>query len=240
MSNVGEIDEPLIIKTLVDLKGKDTRLFGRITSVRDYNGNEIPAGIRSDDIPKAPAHAKRDVTVNGKSYSIKSIRNAPVAIVNHTTREKWIRVCGDVGLTIAPLDSMVKEYWNLRKNREIGEDVWTRDNKCPFGKTPEDKEYLKKLINYFLFDGTGTRKSEFPADCILEASDPVDIAQWAIYDRNRAFDLMWPRTKFSIRAKKGMPTDYPNMRDRQKMAVIDVWVVKMQDEYRGALHVRTE
>jgi hypothetical protein len=93
LPNAGEEDEPIIIAKLVSLKGTEVDQIGKIMSVASYNGIEYNFPIASQ-IAKAPTSAKRDVMINGKGYSLKSIRARPPAIVNHTTREKWIRVLG--------------------------------------------------------------------------------------------------------------------------------------------------
>ena len=59
-----------------------------------------------------------------------------------------------MGVTIDLLDEMVSEYWDLRTNGVIGEDIQINDSRCPFGNSQQKKEYLKDLINYFLFDGS--------------------------------------------------------------------------------------
>lgn len=236
--NVGEEDEPLIIEKLVSLRSKCAGALGTISSVADYLEREYPVGTKSSQIMKAPTGAKRDVVINGKGYSLKSTRASPPAIVNHTTREKWIRVCKKTGVQIDMLDEMVSEYWKLRTHNKIGEDIQVSSCRCPFGNTLKRKQYLKGLINYFLFDGTGSSDSLYPADYILEFDDPSDITTWRILDRDSAFDSLWPKMVFSIRAKKGMPSDYAHMWNVKKKAQIAPWVKYIDGDYRGALHIR--
>ena len=212
--------------------------LGVINSVADYRGREYPVGIKTPKIMKAPVGAKRDVVINGKGYSLKSTRAAPPAIVNHTTREKWMRVCTRIDIRIDMLDKMVSEYWELRTHGKIGEDIPVSSHYCPFGNTPERRHYLKILINYFLFDGTGSKDSLYRADYILEFGDPLDMATWRILDRDSAFDSLWPKMIFSIRAKKGMPSNYARMWDAKKKAQIAPWVRHIDGDYRGALHIR--
>lgn len=237
--NIGERDEPLIIEKLVALRGKRAVSLGTINSVANYLGSEYPDGIKSTQIMKAPAGAKRDVVINRKGYSLKSTRAAPPAIVNHTTREKWTRVCGRVGVQIDMLDEMVSKYWELRTKGKIAEDVPVSNPRCPFGNTRKRLQYLKALTNYFLFDGTGSEDARYPADCILEFTDPSDETTWRVWNRKTAFAHMWPKMVFSIRAKKGMPSNYRIMRDVKKKAQIAPWVRYIDGDYRGALHVRT-
>ncbi|MFC1505462.1 hypothetical protein ACFLQ6_00165 [Thermoproteota archaeon] len=239
-SNVGEVDEPIIIEKLVSLKGKYVEPFNdMINSVKSYDGIEYQVGIKRNQISKAPVWAKRDVLINGKGYSLKSTRAAPPAIVNHTTREKWLRVCTEIRVRIDKLDIMVSEYWKLRKGKRIGEDVNANNPLCPFVNSEERRLYLKPLINYFLFNGTGSKSSQYPADFILEFDDPTNNATWKIFDKNSAFDTFWPNMVFSVRSKKGMPSKYPNIGYEIKCQ-IEPWVKFIDGDYRGALHIRSK
>ena len=49
-------------------------------------------------------------------------------------------------MNIAPLDEMIKEYWNLRKSGKITEDITNTSPISPFRKY---KEYLKPILEYF-------------------------------------------------------------------------------------------
>jgi len=227
-----------LIENLVSLRGRHVEPLGDIMSVASYDGVEYQAGIQRSHIWKAPTSAKRDLMINGKGYSVKSNRARPPAIVNHTTRDKWLRVCNVVGLSIDLLDEMVSEYWKLRIDRKIGEDVHSMSTYCPFGNNAQRKEYLRTLINYFLFEGTGAQDSPYPAEYILEFTDPLIPGTWRILDKRSAFDSMWPKMVFSIRSKKGMPPDYLNI-SATKKALIEPWVRHIDGDYRGSLHVRT-
>jgi len=238
MPNVGEVDEPRLIKTLLNLKERNIPCLGIVSSVADYRGIEFSTDISIDRIPKAPTLAKRDVTINGIGYSLKSKRGAPPAIVNHTTREKWCRIASKLGMSIEPLDRMVGEYWELREKGIIGEDVRRNDPNCPFGRTVSDKQYLSRFIMYFLFDGTGAWDSKYPADKILEFESPTNFNTWTVIERERAFEDLWPTMIFSLRAKKGMG-NYPEMRDSRRKILIEPWVRFIDGNYRGALHIRS-
>lgn len=237
--NVGETDEPVLIEKLVSLIGVYVEVLGfAVKSVASYHGTEYSIGTRRSQISKAPTHAKRDVIINGKGYSLKSSRAAPAAIVNHTTREKWIAVCQRNGLEIGLLDDMVSEYWELRTRNRIGEDIPTSSPNCPFGNTEPRRQYLKILISYFLFDGTGSGDSRYPADYILEFANPTDPTAWCVLDKESAFQSMWPKMVFSIRSTKGMPSAYPDI-GAPKKTLIEPWVRHIDGAYRGALHIRT-
>ena len=237
--NIGEKNEVRLIRTLISLNGKYIKSLGLIVKeIADYSGREFSSEPEKAIIAKAPIFAKRDVLINGKGYSLKTISGSPPAIVNHTTREKWLRVCKSIGLNIDLLDEMVEDYWNLRNNRKITEDVTTSNSLCPFGNTPSRKQYLKSLIEYFLFDGSGTRDSLHPADYVLEFFDPKDPTTWRVLDRQTVFLHQWPKMIFSLRSKKGMPPKYPDI-DPAKKRLIEPWVRYTSNDYRGALHIRT-
>jgi hypothetical protein len=239
--NAGEQDEPLLIEKLASLRGTYVIPFGKnIVSVAAYDGTEYPCGVKKSGISKAPTKAKRDVLINGKGYSLKSTRAARTAIVNHTTREKWIRVCDVLDLKMDMLDEMVSEYWELRIGGKIAEDINTTSTYCPFGNNPQRKKYLKTLINYFLFDGSGSKESHYPAEYVLKFTNPSDPSTWKIFDRQSAFDAMWPEMVFSMRSEKGMPRNYPNISDAKKKAMIEPWAKYVDGGYRGSLHIRTK
>jgi hypothetical protein len=237
MVNIGEIDEPEIIAKIISLKGSNVNGIGIINKVADYRNIEYPPFISFDKIEKAPTQAKRDVIINGKSYSLKSSRAAPSALVNHTTREKWLRIADKIGVSIDPLDQMINNYWKLRLEHKIGEDVSTNTPFCPFGTNENEINYLKKFLHYFLFDGSGATDSKFPADYILVFDDPNNVFTWKIYDRTNAADLFWGHLVFSVRANKGMPPSYPNVSPDLKR-LIDPWVRFCDGDYRGSLHIR--
>ena len=87
---------------------KDT-IFGKIIQLSD-NGNlsELVWDEDADKylenknvgklksilgIRKSGTNSKTDVTINNTNYSVKEIDSQPPAIINHTTREKFERVC---------------------------------------------------------------------------------------------------------------------------------------------------
>ena len=63
---------------------------------------------------KSPSTHKADVVVNGVGVSLKSLRGAPPAVLNHTSRFGLQRVCGMCNEgTQEVLDDVVKEYHQL-------------------------------------------------------------------------------------------------------------------------------
>jgi hypothetical protein len=183
---------------------------------------------------KAPSSYKADIEVNGKSYSLKSKGAARAAIINHTSRAGFVRVCSVLNVDIAPLDRIIKQYWKKRESGVITEDICNTHLESPFRN---HREYLGQIIKYFLFTGTGGKDSAFPADCVLEFKDPKDPDTFKVLTKETVLDHIWDDLVFSVRSKKGMPASY----DATTHAVIAPWVkLRPGDVHpKGALHVRT-
>ena len=142
-----------------------------------------------------------------------------------------------VNAPIAPLDQMVNKYWSLRLTAKIKEDVATTEVNCPFSKPDENYSLnvLKPLINYFAFDGTGTRDSKAPAKYILSLSDPTDTKTWTYYDKSSFIYSVWNYLVFSIRSKSTPQSLDPNNKDHQLM---NEWIRECDGLLKGALSVR--
>lgn len=251
--NAGERNEILVKMRLVQLRdsNNDKSVLKKITSV-GFGGNEygkLPAGTnlaamsdiqieslaKSIGINKAGRFDKADVYIDNVPYSIKSLQTAPPALVNHTARDGWERVCSAIGCTIDKLDTIVKEYWELRKSNKIKEDIPNNEPNSPF---KNEKDYMLPILNYFLFKGTGSRDSKHPADCILDFTDPLDINTWNVYGDDY-LDSHWDNLIFCIRSKKGMG-NYPKIKNAKKKSSMAKWTEYFLGEYRGALHVRVK
>ncbi len=194
---------------------------------------------------KAKASFKADIGINGINYSIKFGDCAKAAMINHTSRDGFINVCNKLKMNIAPLDEMIKEYWSLRKSGKITEDITNTSPHSPFRKY---KEYLKPILEYFFFKGTGKRgDSDFPADKILIFSNACDPSTYKIISLDEAVDSVWDNLTFSMRSKKGMPTkkvgsQLVDLYSPAKYPVLAPWVEYTSDEAKfpkGALHVRS-
>jgi len=256
--NVGERDELIMKLFLASLRSygeiKFTGFNGKISSVGfrgefrhvDPETIQLLPSLNDDQLKnyaysiggcKAPTSAKSDIYINGRGVSLKSLRAAPPALVNHTPRPGFHRVCGAVGSDITILDGIVDEYWDLRMKGTISEDTKITNPNCPFRNY---KNYLKPILEYFLFTGTGSADSKYPADFLLEFRDPLKIETWRMLNKDEAFESVWKNLVFSLRAKKGMPLDYSLYTYRRKNAdSIARWVRYCGNDYRGALHIRT-
>ena len=254
--NIGERDELIFKFVMIALRDSHGKLFGEnVNSVgfgnREYralppNFNLNQLNSMSDDqlniiaaqhgISKAATGDKSDIYINGKGISLKSLRAAPAALVNHTARPGFEFACNNSGANIAFLDEAVDNYWKLRINGTISEDTRTTDRNCPF--IPY-KAQLKPVIEYFLFKGTGSKLSNHPACGIIEFTDPLNPYTYTWLSPDDAFESVWPKLIFSLRAKKGMPTNYDLNTYRGKGAQsIARWVKFTSGDYRGALHIR--
>jgi len=258
--NKGEKDEIIVQLKLIELRDNKMKVqgIGTISSVglkREYLG--IPVGIDlsrlnsyseseliklalSCGVSKAGTSYKADTQINGFNYSLKSKKSAPPAIVNHTTRPGFEFAANISGGSIDDLDKIIDEYWLLRFAGTIAEDISNSNTNSPFRLK---KNILKPFINYFLFKGSGSNLSLFPAQYILDFLDPLNTLTWKIWDETNAVDLYWEKLIFSIRAKKGMPKGYPNSMSnkfRDSKSSIVKWTKFIANDYRGALHIRVK
>jgi len=257
MINKGEVDELLVALILVfyrDSGNLDLAPVGKVSRV-GFAGKEygsLPTGYNdismlrrlstpqvknlAQDIgvTKAASSHKADIYINGRGYSFKSHRSNPPAIINHTHRFGWSRVCKELHIDINPLDIMVAEYWRLRKSGVIKEDIPNSDPNSPFAK---HQEYFSPLIEYFLFKGTGVKPSVSVAEYVLDVEDPLDVSTWDVYEPKYIVAQYWDRLVFSIR-NKGMPDSFPESNKRNDC--ISVWSEFWQDKYRGSIHVRVK
>ena len=96
---------------------------------------------------------------------------------------------------------------------------------------------LKPLLNYFAFDGTGSKDSVEPAKYILSLKCPHDINTWVYYTKEDFVDSVWEKLVISIRSK-GTPQDIDNYPDKYQLLL--PWVRRIGDKFSGALNVRIE
>jgi hypothetical protein len=195
---------------------------------RDYNS------LKSI-FPKAPTGSKADLEINGVRYSVKNKLGAKSAIVNHTNRAGFLRVFKLLNLDISKLDKIIDEYWDKRISGKIKEDINNKDINSPFSK---NKEYLKPVLEYFLFTGTGSKDSNFPADKVLIFDQPEDTQNYVILSKSQTVDSLWDDLTFSIRSKKGMPNVY----DAEIHKDLSAWVRNHQSTAtspKGSLHIRS-
>ncbi|HPH53082.1 MAG TPA: hypothetical protein PLY62_03355 [Bacteroidales bacterium] len=253
--NAGEYDELRIKLRLIELRDSNNTvtIYGKRfninsvglesefaslpngTSLRALSDAQIESLANMVGAGKARGSHKADVNINGDGFSVKSHRSAPPAIVNHTPRWGWVRICNHLHVSIDRLDKMVQEYFQLRLSGQIGEDIYNNDPRSPF---KNEKEYLRPIINYFLFSGTGEKDSDYPAKYVLDCADPYDISTWEIYDETNYLDLFWDDMKFSMREKGFEAYPYSRPCDAWKTPLARPWATKIDGQYKGSLHIR--
>jgi hypothetical protein len=172
-----------------------------------------------------------DISINKTRYSMKDTGGSPPAIVNHTARPGFQEACRHAGVLIKELDIIIAKYWKLREKKIITEDVKNSDDTCPF---LSHKAYMKKIIEYFIFTGTGSGKSIHPADKVLELNYKELPSSLRVYNKAKYYDKIWSRLIFSVRSK-GIPKTYP---DCKNAASINQWTRKRDKRYKGSLHIR--
>ena len=253
--NSGERDELLIKLYLVSMRDHGLNFNGmpiRSVGFADLEYESIPNDISNNfsvlsdiqlsnlsnklGITKAGVFDKSDVYINGEGYSLKSFSAAPPALVNHTARPGLETACNYAGVNIQHLDALVDQYWDLRLKGIITEDIRNSDVNSPFRNA---KHILKPVLEYFLFIGSGRGPSNYPAKYILDYVQPNNPQTWNILTPDKAVDKIWDKLIFSLRAKKGMPSNYDkNTYCKPNAASIGRWTQYHSGDYRGALHIR--
>lgn len=224
--NVGETDEILIKIKLLYLREK-----GIYSSIQNVNGKEIPClnDVLDDNfhfLTKADSFSKADIVVDGKGVSLKSFRGSNPTIINHTPRYGILKICDRINFDISDLDNLINLYWESYDNGHTFLDIRNRNDSLFYSY----KEYLKPLLNYFLFDGTAHKVSNCKADQLLSCGlEPFDETDWKWYDRSNAVEHIWDNIVFSMRSK-GMP--------KQDKPENKKWVNEISDKKIGAFHVR--
>lgn len=255
--NRGELNELLLKIFLVNLRDnfpEQETIFGNINSVglnKEYNFlnfvidfEEIDAQISNNNfelvhsiikklgITKSSSLYKADVIVNNHPISLKFSGAAKPALVNHTNRRGWLRIANEISFDISILDEIINNYWNLREQKIIGEDIINTNENSPFAN---HLDILRPIINYFAFDGTGATKSNLPAEMIMDFHNYRNVDTWSFYNRNNFLDTIWNKLVFSVRSNKGMPSDYDNYKFRDD---ISGWTRNIDGKNKGALHIR--
>ena len=175
--NEGEICEIAVIKKIFELiTNKDIKqlekIFGKDAEENIILYNSLKVEIKNiNQITKAPAGTKADFIIKfikTESYiniSIKSKYASPPAILNHTCRSAVVFcVNGDLFDELKILDEIVKIMNTKRINKEVSEDIKINNLKL----NDNQKQCLMNVIKYFIFEGTGSKKSISPANAILD------------------------------------------------------------------------
>lgn len=254
--NKGEISELLLKIYLIYLRDFEPNLetpFGPITSVgftNEYkklnfniNFNNLIDLIKLGDfqqlkeiselleIEKSSSLNKADVFINNYGVSTKFMGGAKPALVNHTSREKWLRISEEINYDISILDNLINLYWNNIENKIHPKDIKNSNPSSPFYNALED---LRPILNYYSFLGSGKKRSKFPAYYIMDYKMFNDVNTWNIYNENNFLDNIWNKLVFSFRSDRGMDK-YFNVEQKEK---IEPWTREINNRFLGAFHIR--
>jgi hypothetical protein len=202
--------------------------------IHRLNDSDLESFCSAHNISKSGAFSKADIFINGIGYSIKYTNAMPPALINHTRRTGWEYAASKKGVSISGLDKLVADYWNKRLSGAIGEDIANSDARSPFAG---HFNVLMPFLEYFAFEGTGTRVSNHPASEVIEFSDPCDSRTWDLLNKSQLLQNLWPRFIFSMRSGKGMPVNINSVNQYEKTSIM-VWAKLIQGKLKGALHVR--
>ena len=221
---------PESLKYIIDLN------FGPETTVPEWNDN-LDQALENKDyealkpiFKKANSSYKADARINDVAYSLKYKSAANPAVINHTHRQGFLKVCNRLGEDIGDLDKIIDKYWELRLAGTIKEDTCNYEKYCPF---KEYKDQLSWILHYFIFNGTARGPSEFPATQVLSFYDPFDPSSYEILNYREVIGRIWPNLRFSIRSK-GTPQTI------HKELIPWVRTPPPNHKPRGALHVRVD
>jgi hypothetical protein len=121
-------------------------------------------------IKKADSFSKADMIIlfkktNETRYcSMKSLRGQRPTLLNHTHRNAKVFQTEMLD-SLQYFDKIAAEYIDKRTQKKIGEDVAFSKLACLREK--EIRESVVKLLSYFVFTGTGAKRSPKECDCIL-------------------------------------------------------------------------
>lgn len=233
----------------VKYRGRELTAFPGITELDlaklDFETAKLYARkagyIRKRNIEKLAVVSKIDVIINERNTSIRCLNYTDRPLVNHSTRRKYESVCNHIGLPIEPLDKMVERYWLYRKMKVFNEDCYPYSSLNPF---LTERKYLTELLSFMAFHSFDYQKagtSGFVVEDIhqiLDFVDPRDESTWKIYTPASYMNDVWNCLCFSMRDRKGMPSDEDLFEPEN--ADIRKWVCEMEGRYKGALHIRVK
>lgn len=188
--------------------------------------------------------SKVNIEVNGNKYGIRCFDHTERPLINHSTREKFNRLCNKASVNIKVLDNAVDRYWECREAGVFNEDCAYNTPLNPFLEIKKD---MRALLTYIAFHSYDIKKQENDPNFELEKIDgyidyvnPCDENTWDILDEEHFFDKIWKHLRFSFRGDRGMPN---GGRTPPIDKSILKWTREWKDKhgktvYKGALHIR--
>jgi hypothetical protein len=91
--------------------------------------------------------------------------------------------------------------------------------------------YIINVVSYFMFEGTGSKKAEYPCNSVLEIYDPENIDKWKYYKCNdneskiKYVTKIYKRLVVSMR-EKGMP--------KVHKSICEPWIYYQDEKEKGS------
>lgn len=102
--------------------------------------------------------SKINIEINGKKLGIRCFDHTERPLINHSSREKYEKLCKKSGVDIKELDRAVDSYWECREARIFNEDcIYT----SPLNPFIDIKESLRKLLTYIAFHTYNIKKFSY-------------------------------------------------------------------------------
>jgi hypothetical protein len=190
----------------------------------------------AESIKKAKSTSKADVSILLKHTnvvrhcSIKALVGAKPAILNHTPRSATAFQT-ELADCLPSLDLLASEYIAKRTRGEQGEDV--AFSKLDVSADDTIKQNFMTALSYFVFRGTGSKRSPEECDAILivEKDASLRFIDCDTDAKKQAYiETVVDKCVLSFRSK-GMPTKIPTS--------CAPWIyVKDDTKFCGSLHIR--
>jgi len=163
------------------------------------------------------------------------MHGAMPTILNHTPRSA--KVFQEGGALNKNLDLLDKLIYLMNKERidgNVGEDIHI----CKVLPLLNDelKKNLIEVVKYFMFDGSGSKNANNPANSILEIYDPNNTNKWKFINcdddnyKIKYVESLYDKLVLSLR-DKGMP--------KNKNKICEPWIYyQNKSKEKGSLHIR--
>lgn len=222
-------------ETLVKIFGEDAdkgiQLLDIETSKPIKHANDVK---KSKSTSKADALIKYNKTNELMYISIKCENGNPPTVLNHTPRSaKCFQKDGDLSNFLQKLDAIIKKFNDARYKKEVGEDIRLDS----FELSNMEKHCIINVVAYFMFTGTGSKRSEHACNAILEVIDPKNTDEWNYYKcetdkcKREYVEKIYDRLVVSLR-DKGMPSTH------QKACEPWIFYQDKTNKEKGSLHIR--
>ena len=130
---------------------------------------DIAALAESVGIRKAPANARSDIFLNEAGYALYTFSLRSEVLVQDAARSEMKRVCERVNVSIDRLDELANNAASYQGYKDV----------------------LSPVLEYLMFTGSEQGDSMFPAECIIDYSEPLNTNTWRTLYKDEAIDYIW-------------------------------------------------